>query len=250
MLWTTTRTVTKIRRIVACSVLALSVNGQRFSFSLHFPEKVPVATFDSCGGAEESAKELSKAIPDPVYVMELFPSDQYTQFFPFLTDRGGYLQQALSWLTSYRNQALPPRALIYVVNGGYAFRCRDNHEHFAEAYGPGGDPLQLKTAAGKAEIWHFSITPEGLAHVFIVTDRALGDVDGEDLMAQVKQKLGTHFTFLYVRNDPWFLGSSSDAAPYIFAADRFKFITEEDYRNSKTMLCRTDIGCKVSPNME
>lgn len=238
----------KIKLIVLFSVAALSATAQRFSVSLHFPQKVPLSTFESCGDAEASAKQLSKAIPDRVYVMELFPPDQYSLFFPFLSDSDGFLWQAQNWLSSHRSETSQPRAILYFVNGRYAFRCRDNHEHFTESYASEGNPLLLKITPGKSEIWHFSITEGGMANVFIVTDQPLNEVDGKELLAQLREQLGVRFGFVYVRNDPWFFGSSSDAAPYIFAADRFKPISVEEYLNSKTMLCRTDIGCKVWPD--
>lgn len=242
----------EIRLILACFVTALGASGQRFGGPLYFPQKVPPATFESCRDVEASAKEFSNESPLWVYAVESFPSDQRSLFLPFLSDDlrddGGFLWQALAWLNSYRNQAPPPRAILYFVNGRYAFRCRDNKGHFSESYGPRGNPLQLKMASGEAEIWHFSITENGMANVFIVTDQPLDQVDGKELMSQVKEQLGARFSFIYVRNDPWFFHSSSDAAPYIFAADRFKPITEEEYMNGKTLVCRTDIGCRVSPN--
>lgn len=236
----------KAKLIFAFCVATLTASAQRFSNSLHFPQKVPLPTFESCGDAEASAKQFSKAIPNRVYVLELLPSNQQSLFVPFLSDAGGFLWQALRY--SYRSQAPPPRAILYFVNGRYAFRCRDNHEHFTESSGPDGNPLRLGIAPSKDEIWHFSITEEGMAHVFIVTDQPLDEVDGGELMAQLREKLGMKVGFVYVRNDPWFFASSGDAAPYIFAADRFKPMSEEEYLNGKTLVCRSDIGCKVSLN--
>ena len=176
--------------------------------------------------------------------MELFPPDQYSLFFPFLSDSDGFLWQAQNWLSLHRSETSQPRAILYFVNGRYAFRCRDNHEHFTESYASEGNPLLLKITPGKSEIWHFSITEGGMANVFIVTDQPLNEVDGKELLAQLREQLGVRFGFVYVRNDPWFFGSSSDAAPYIFAADRFKPISVEEYLNSKTMLCRTTSGVR------
>ena len=234
-----------IKLVLVCSLVALGASGQQRSGSSSlFLQKVPGATFDKCLDAEAAAKELFKDIPDRIYVMELYPSERYSLFYPFPSETS-HLPQALTWLSSYREQALAPRAILYFIDGRYTFRCRDNQGHFVETSGPSGDPLQLKINAGKAEIWHFSRTPQGLTRVFIVADKALDELDGEDLMAQIKQQLKTHFSFVFVRNDPWFLGDSPDAAPYIFAGDKFKTITEQEYRQSKTMWCRTDIGCKV-----
>ena len=241
-----------IRLILACCVVALSALGQRLGGPLYFAQKVPPATFESCRDVEAPVNEFSNDGPLWVYVVESFPSDQRSLFFPFFSDDprddGGFLWQALGWLNSYRDQAPPTRAILYFVNGRYAFRCRDNKGHFTESYGPRGNPLQLKIASGKADIWHFSITENGMAYVFVITDQPLDQLDGKELMAQVKDRLGARFIILYVRNDPWFLHSSPDAAPYIFAGDRFKSISEEEYLNSKTMVCYTDTGCKVLPN--
>ena len=87
-----------------------------------------------------------------------------------------------------------------------------------------------------------------MANVFIVTDQPLNEVDGKELLAQLREQFGVRFGFVYVRNDPWFFGSSGDAAPYIFAADRFKPISVEEYLNSNTMVCHTDTGCRVAPS--
>jgi hypothetical protein len=236
-----------IRFILACSLVAVSASGQSVFAQIH--RKVPPAAFASCVDVESTARELAKDVPDRIYAMELFPSDQYSLFVPFVSEVSP-LQQALAWLSKLREQVSAPRAILYFVDGRYTFRCRDDHDHFSESYGADGDPLRLKIAAGKADIWYFSRTPQGMAHVYIVTDRALDEVDGADLMLQVKQQLRTHFIFAYVRNDPWFLGTAMDFAPFIFAGDKFKAITEQEYQDSKTMLCRTDIGCKVWPNKQ
>jgi len=136
------------------------------------------------------------------------------------------------------------------VNGRYTFRCRDSHEHFTESHGPDGNPLQLRVAEGKAEIWHFSITKYGLAYVFVITDQPLNKVDGKDLMTQ-SEKLGAKSALVYIRNDPWFFASSPDTGPYIFAEDRgYEPITEEEYLKGRTTSCRDDLGRKVMSDLE
>ena len=150
----------KLKLIVICGAATSNASGQTISVFLHSLEKVPLTTFESCGDAEASAKELSQAIPDHVYLMELFPSNQRSLFVLFLTDAGGYLRQALQY--SYRSEAPPPRGILYFVKGRYEFRCRDNHGHFVESNGPDGNPLRLGITPGEAEIWHFAITQKGL----------------------------------------------------------------------------------------
>lgn len=162
----------KRKLIAVLCVIALSASGQQVNPVLHFRQKVPPATFGSCLDVESYAKGLLKEVQAAVYVMELFPPDQYSLFYPFPTE-GGYLHLALTWLRSYQSQRLPPRAILYFVKGRYAFRCRDNHENFSVSNGPNGNPLQLQIGPGNTEIWHFSITENGLARVFVITDQTL-----------------------------------------------------------------------------
>ena len=216
---------------------------------VEFSGSIPPAHFHSCSGVEIEAKTLARDITFDIYVVELYSSDQHGLISPFLMDAGGVLPQAQGWIDSYRVQGPPPGAILFSVDGKYAFRCRDEQRHVVESSGAGGDPLQLVIPGGKAEISYFSITPEGMAHVFIITDRALDGINGEDLMAQVKQRLHTHYSFIYVRNDPWFLGYSGSSGPYIFS-DQFKTITRDKYLNTKTMYCETSTGCKLSLSAE
>jgi hypothetical protein len=93
------------------------------------------------------------------------------------------------------------------------------------------------------------MTPENMAHVFVVTSIPLEEIKSEELIAKVKEHLGARFMFLYVRNDPWFLGYSQNTVPYIFT-DSFIRLSAEDYRKTKTMVCYSDTGCRVRTSQE
>ena len=217
---------------------------------LYFTQEVPSATFESCVDVESSAVKLAMASPLWVYLTEFFPKDQRSLIWPFLSDAASSSWQALKWLNLTSKERLGSRAVYYFVNGKYAFRCRDNKGRYSESHGSNGNPLELTIGSGKGEIWHFSITETGSADVFVITDQRLDQVNGKELMAQLKQRLGSKFSITYVRDDPWFFGYSNDTAPYIFAADRFSGITKEEYLNSNTMVCRTDTGCHVERSHE
>ena len=106
----------------------------------------------------------------------------------------------------------------------------------------GEGPLDLDLPSGKAEIWHFFITPINVAHVFVITKAPLKTVDGDALMARVTKLLSARNVFLYVRNDPWFFGEVFDPLPFYFA-DEFKPVTLEQYLASPTLTCYTGSGC-------
>jgi hypothetical protein len=89
------------------------------------------------------------------------------------------------WLNNYERETFP-YALLYSVNGRYTFRCRDDQNGFVESSGPDGNPLQLTLSNGKAIIWHFDMTAEKMAHVFVVTAIPLQTINGEELMEKVR----------------------------------------------------------------
>ena len=238
---------------IAASITSAQVRRLPTVF-VEFSGPISTTLFHSCSDVEAEAKALAKNITDPINVMELYSSNPHGLTSPFLMDAGGVLPQAEGWINSYRAMGPPPGALLFSVDGKYTFRCRDDQGHVVESSGAGGDPLQLVVPGGKAEIRYFSISPQGMAHVFIVTDRALDEVNGEDLMAQIKQRLHTRSTFIYIRDDPWFLGYSGDSGPYIFA-DQFEPITRDEYLKTRTIYCETfagarGLGCRLSRSAE
>jgi hypothetical protein len=205
---------------------------------------VDESRFHSCKEVESTAREIARGIQDHVFTVALFPRNGRSLYYPFPAERHG--PAAVKWIAGYELSSAP-YALFYSVAGAYSFRCRDNQNQILQSTGPDGDPLQLTVATGRATIWHVSDTPLNLARVFVVTDIPLERLDGEQLLAQVKRRLGARFVFLYVRNDAWFLGYSPDSIPYIFT-DSVKRITEEEYRATRTMYCNTDQGCFVQPS--
>lgn len=210
--------MTKLIVILSLAVSVASAQIRRVpSVIVEYYGSIPPASFHSCPDVEANAKTFAKEITDHIYVMESFPSDQYGSLRPFVSDVG-LLPQAQRFIYSYQ-ASVHPAALLFSVDGKYAFHCGDDQGHIVRSHGPDGDPLDLKVAGGKAEIRYFAITPQGMAHVFIIADRPLDEINGQDLMAQVKQRLSTHFIFMYVRNDPWFLGYALDSGPYIFGVN-------------------------------
>jgi hypothetical protein len=206
--------------------------------------------FRSCPDLQRRALELAGRISDRVFFMELYPRSAKPLFRAFLADGG--MQQKFYWLTKFDVHS-PPYALLYYINGAYALRCRDDQGRAFETAGPKGqgpsastsNPLVLGALRGTTTIWHFSITPTDVARVFVITSSPLRSVNGERLLAEVKERLDGRYVFLYVRNDPWFFGNASDSVPFIFA-DPSTHPTEEQYKASETMICITDNGpCTV-----
>jgi|HubBroStandDraft_6_1064221.scaffolds.fasta_scaffold569133_2 hypothetical protein len=231
--------------VLVLSMLMLKLLAQPRSAGGVF-RPVDPALFNNCGQVESGARQLAREIPDRVFIMELYPRGQ-TLYFPFPSEfRRTPL--AVNWLTSYHPQT-SPYAMFYSVDGEYTFRCRDEQNKFVETSGSHGDTLQLTLSTGKAVIWHFDMTPEKMAHVFVVTATPLENINGEELMAEVKKQLGARFMFLYARNDPWFLGYSYDTLPYIFT-DSDRKISAEEYRKTRTMVCYTDTRCGVGFSQE
>lgn len=148
----------------------------------------------------------------------------------------------------YEKQSL---RLVFYLNGAYTLRCRDNDGHYVKSSGPSVrvSPLDLDLGSGKAEIWYFYLTPGYRnAFVYIVTDASLTTLSEPDetrLMNQVKELLNARFVqAVYLRNDPWFLGTASNSLVYLFT-DSFKRITLEEFRATKTMWCNQNTGCKL-----
>jgi hypothetical protein len=214
---------------------------------IQHPQALDDSVFQSCDDVLSRALEISSKIREPAYVMELFPRTQGRVGPPFPSEvTAAY---AARWVANYDLKA-HPYALFYFAGGSYTMRCRDNGGRYVKRSGPSGvsGPLDLKLAAGKAEIWHFYFTPINNAHVFVLADIPLSPLDGEGLMAKVKELLSARHINLYVRrNDPWFLGVAPDALPYLFT-DHFNKITLPEYQATPTMSCETVYGCKVGPS--
>jgi hypothetical protein len=237
--------------ILLCLSLPLGALAQPLRGTAGFLRPVDDSLFHSCGKVESRALELASSISDQVYFMELYPMGGKSLFHAFFADGG--IEAKFKWLTEYDVNG-PPYALFYFVNGAYALRCRDDLGHFFELAGPkgpsksarpGGDPFELAKTPGQTVIWHFFLTPINVAHVFVVSQTPLQALDGEELIAQVQERLAARYVFLYVRNDPWFFGYASDSIPFIFA-DSSKEPTEEQYRATETMVCITgNGGCTV-----
>ncbi len=96
-----------------------------------------------------------------------------------------------------------PRRDALCDDGRFKFRCRDSHNRLSQTTGPDGDPLQL-LLPGRTEIWHFDLHNILMAHVYVVTGIPLEKIDGNALLSDVTRRLGAHYVFLYVREDPWF----------------------------------------------
>jgi hypothetical protein len=226
--------------------VSVAAGGQQMRGAAPILHAVDDSLFHSCNEVESKAREFSRDIKDRVYTMGVFPRNGRFLYAGFLSE--GYARHAVTWLAGYEPRS-SPYALFYFVDGAYTFRCRDDQSHLLESTGPEGDPLQLKLAEGRAAIWHFFFTPINVAHVFVVADVPLTSLSGDQLLAEVTQRLGARVVFLYVRNNPWFLGYSPNSAPYIFT-DSFKTITEEQYRASRTLVCYTGQKCGVVPSKE
>ena len=230
-----------LKPILVVAFLCLSVFAQRNSIYNNTPLPVDENLFRSCIDVERVAQQVRPNIPDRVYTVELYSERRGTPVFPFPSD--SLPTDATRWMGN-RELTPSPFAMFYSVNGGYKFRCRDLQNRFVESTGSGSDPLRLDIVTGATVIWHFNITARHMAHAFVVTDASLERLNGKQLLDEVAQRIGARFLFLYVRNDPWFYGYSSDSTPYLFA-DSLKPITEEEYRATRTMECSTDQGCRV-----
>jgi hypothetical protein len=198
------------------------------------------AAFADCHEVLNRAKSFGADIQKPVYFMELFPRSQPGRL-GFLSETTA--SQSESWIAN-SDPKTQLRGLFYFVNGSYTLRCRDSRGRYVKLSGPsdGEGPLELDLPSGKAEIWHYFFTKISVAHVFLITKSPLKTVDGDALMARVTKLLSARMVFLYVRNDPWFLGDVFDPLPFFFT-DGFKTITLQQYLVSPTLTCYTDSGC-------
>ena len=231
--------------LVATALLCCSAVGQNTTGRFGYLRSVDETVFDSCSGVEVLALEVSRKIDDDVYFMQLFPKGRAPHVSIFGSE--GYGQDATAWLLKHRPKEFP-YAVFYFAKGSYTLRCRDTQGRSLEVTGPLGSPPLLKVPSGSAKIWHFYFTPINAAHVFVVTDAPLDALDGEALMAQVKERLNANYVYLYIRNDPWFLGEAPDPLPYIFT-DSYQRMTEDEYRASRTMTCYSDSRCLVGPSV-
>lgn len=225
-------------------VFIASADAQSVIGTSGYLEPLNEGSFQNCGSVLARAKELADGIQKPVFMMELFPKSR-ALFFPFASE--GYGVQAQRWLAAHK-ETPTPFALLYFVDNQYTLRCRDSDGRSVKLLGPGGDPLALGLGADQTEIWHFFFTPVGAAHVFVVTAADLKTIDGDALLALVTRRLGARFVYMYVRNDPWFLGVSPDPLPYVFA-DTSKAPSREQYIATETLTCYTNSPCKLGPSL-
>jgi hypothetical protein len=135
----------------------------------------------------------------------------------------------------------------YSVDGRYHFYCRDSAGAVSETSSVQGDPLELRFGGATASILHFDFYNNKMARVYVVTKAPLGSIPGQQLLDRVTTLLDARFVFLYVRNDPWFYGYSSDSSPYMFT-DLSGAIDEEQYLKTQTISCMTGKGCGLGPS--
>jgi hypothetical protein len=229
-----------------CAIFCFDASAQQTSRIDYKSLPVEDSLFNNCGEVEILARQLSPGTSDRTYTIELFPRSHGTSVFPFPSEHS--VSAVTGWIASH-DQSGHPFAMFYSVNGAYAFRCRDIQNRFVESASPESDPFQITLTAGRAVIWHFDLYNRNMAHVFVVTDVALGRINGEAVLREITRRLGARFVFLYIRNDPWFFGYSSDSTPYIFA-DSAKALTEKAYKATETMSCMTGQTCRVGPSWE
>jgi hypothetical protein len=200
--------------------------------------------FQNCEDVLSRAVEYSGNVHESAYLLELYPKNQGRVGPPFPSEMTA--TYATRWLASHDPKTLP-YALFYFVKDSYTLRCRDDRGRFAQLSGPFGShsTLDMKSVAGRAEIWHFYFTPTNVAHVFVIAETPVDALDGQALMAQVKELLNARYLFLYVRNDPWFLDVAPNPLPYLFT-DSFKRITEREYQETRMLTCYSNSGCKVA----
>lgn len=209
------------------------------------------SAFRSCDDVLARALDLSADIHESAYMMELYPKSRGPAAQGLTSETTGL--QAASWIASHDTKALPD-ALFYFIKGAYALRCRDTKGRHVELSGPSGaKPLELDIGSGKGEIWYFWV--RGLpfndhnAFVWVVTDVSLKSLTKPEeiqLIEHVKELLNARFVqSVYLRNDPWFLGTAPNSLIYLFT-DSFPKMTLEEYKATKTLWCNENqnLGCK------
>jgi hypothetical protein len=198
------------------------------------------SVFQSCNEVLNHAVALSADVSESAYVMELFPKSKGTAVYTFPSEVTS--ASAASWIASHDTKGIP-HALFYFVRGAYTLRCSDNNGRYTQLSGPFGaaSPLELDIGPGKGEIWYFYLTQTHRnAFVFVVTDvplKSLSTSDEAMLIARVKELLNARFVqSIYLRNDPWFLGTAPNSLTYLFT-EPFKRITLEEYKATTTLWC-------------
>ncbi len=214
-------------------------------FAQPLPRALEDSAFGSCGEVLKQAVALSAEIHQPAYVMELYPRTRGSVEYLFPSEET--VEAAARWIASHDAKTMPG-ALFYFSKGAYTLRCRDNQGRYMK-YGPPGalSPLDVKVGSGKGEIWYFYRRREDRhGFAYIVTDVSLESLTQPDeirLMIQVQELMNARFVqAVYLRNDPWFLGTAPNSLIYLFT-DAFPKITLEQYRASKTMWCNENGGC-------
>ena len=212
----------------------------------HVRLSVDEATFGSCSQVESLAERAVPSTGDAVYTVEVSSREKSSFAVPFLSDRS--TGQVAQWIAEQAPKAYP-FAMLYKINGRYAFRCRDSRDRLSETHDASGNPLDLSLVGGHGVIWHFDLYNSHMAHVYVVTNMSLGQINGDQVLDQVTKLLQARYVFLYIRRDPWFLGYSLDAAPYVFS-DSSKLLDDAAYRASLTLACVTNQGCQVGSSRE
>jgi len=206
--------------------------------------------FQNCDEVFSRAISLASDIRVPAYIMELFPKSRGTVLYPFPSEVTA--ASAAEWIGGHNPDNIP-YALFYYLNGAYTLRCRDNDRRYSKLSGPFGaaSPLDLTFSFGKAEIWYFYVTLNYRnAFAFLVTEASLTSLNASDeatLIARMKDLLSARFVqSIYLRNDPWFLGTAPNSLIYLFT-DPFKKITLQEYLATKTLDCNENDnhGCKL-----
>jgi hypothetical protein len=202
--------------------------------------------FRNCDEVLGRAISLAAEIHDSAYMMELFPKSRGSAAYPFPSEVTA--ESAARWIASHDTKSIPD-ALFYFLKGSYTLRCRDNDGRYVKLSGPVGSssPLDLSLASGKAEILYFYLAPNSRnAFVFMVTDVSLESLSASEeatLIARLKELLNARFVqSVYLRNDPWFLGTAPNALIYLFN-DSFNPITLGEYQATKTVNCNETQGC-------
>jgi len=231
-----------IRVLPIALLLCWAATAQRGGRINHVRIPLDETAFGSCASVEEFARAFDPGLRDHIYTLELYTRDKGSPAAPFASERH---LNSVTQLVARQRPLTFPIAMFYSIDGRYHFRCRDASNRETDKAGSAGDPLQLPTRTGRAEILHFDLWNNYMAHVYVVTGTSLNDIGGEALLAQVTQLLKAHYVFLYVRQDPWFLEYSLDPAPFIFA-DASKAISDEVYRATQTLICETGHACHLA----
>jgi hypothetical protein len=234
------------RLILFGVLLSTSAPAQAQTGPVPYTHALDDGVFQNCDEVLSRAISLAAETRESAFMMELFPKSRGSVARPFPSEV--HAESAAGWLASHDTKSIP-YALFYFLKGSYALRCRDTDGRYIKLSGPFGStsPLELNLASSKAEIWYFYLMRNHNALVFMVTDLALKTLSTSEesaLIARVKEVLNARFVqSIYLRNDPWFLGTAPDSLIYLFT-DSFQRMTLEEYRATKTLDCNENTGCE------